>query len=62
MGRFNGEKVYAVYFSFSFGDEASKYKLQVTGYSENAGNDTLRWFWTPSYGCTSEQNKEYNHV
>lgn len=38
MERFNGEKAYAVYSNFSVGDEASKYQLQVTGYSGNAGD------------------------
>lgn len=35
--RFNGEKAYAVYSSFSVGDEANKYILRVQGYSGNAG-------------------------
>lgn len=38
MERFNGEKAYAVYSNFSVGDEASKYQLQVTGYSGNGGD------------------------
>nr|XP_034338048.1 microfibril-associated glycoprotein 4 [Crassostrea gigas] len=51
MERFNGEKAYAVYSYFSVGDEASKYQLQVTGYSGNAG-DSLNYhnnmtFFTP---------------
>lgn len=37
MERFNGEKAYALYSNFSVGNEASKYKLQVQGYSGNAG-------------------------
>lgn len=37
MERFNGEKAYAIYSNFSVGDEASKYKLGVNGYVENAG-------------------------
>lgn len=36
MERFNGEKLYAVYSNFSVGNEASKYKLGVNGYSGNA--------------------------
>ncbi|XP_065934032.1 angiopoietin-4 isoform X3 [Magallana gigas] len=39
MERFNGEKAYAVYSRFSVGDETSKYKLEVQGYSGNAGCD-----------------------
>ncbi|XP_052714860.1 angiopoietin-4-like isoform X1 [Crassostrea angulata] len=38
MERFNGEKAYAVYSRFSVGDETSKYKLEVQGYSGNAGD------------------------
>lgn len=38
MQRFNGEKAYAVYSNFTVGDEASKYKLEVNGYSGTAGN------------------------
>lgn len=37
MERFNGEQAYAVYSSFYVGDEASKYSLQVDGYSGTAG-------------------------
>lgn len=39
MERFNGEKAYAVYSRFYVGDETSKYKLLVNGYSGTAGND-----------------------
>lgn len=42
MERFNGEKAYAVYSRFSVGDETSKYKLEVQGYSGNAGNYTVQ--------------------
>uniref|UniRef100_K1R378 Tenascin-R n=1 Tax=Magallana gigas TaxID=29159 RepID=K1R378_MAGGI len=38
MERFNGEKAYAVYLRFAVGDETSKYKLEVNGYSGNAGD------------------------
>ncbi|XP_062597265.1 angiopoietin-2-like [Saccostrea cucullata] len=38
MQRFNGDKAYAVFSTFSVGDEASKYKLTVNGYSGNAGD------------------------
>lgn len=38
MESFNGEKGYALYSRFYVGDEASKYQLQVDGYSGNAGN------------------------
>lgn len=37
MGRFNGEKVYVVYFNFLVRDDVSKYKLEVNGYSGNVG-------------------------
>uniref|UniRef100_A0A8W8JM99 Fibrinogen C-terminal domain-containing protein n=1 Tax=Magallana gigas TaxID=29159 RepID=A0A8W8JM99_MAGGI len=36
MERFNGEKAYAVYSRFAVGNETSKYKLEVNGYSGNA--------------------------
>lgn len=41
MERFNGEKAYAVYSMFYVGDEASKYKLRVHGYSGTAGNSCV---------------------
>lgn len=40
--RFNGEKAYAVFSSFSVGDEARKYMLQRSGYIGNAGYNTLK--------------------
>lgn len=42
MERFNGEKLYAVYSNFSVGNEASKYKLGVNGYSGNAGEFSIK--------------------
>lgn len=42
MQSFNGEKAYAVYSNFSVGDEASKYKLEVNGYSGNSGENSLK--------------------
>ena len=65
MERFNGEKAYAVFSSFSVGDEASKYQLQVTGYSGNAGNNytaclsfrTLILFCTLTDQVKSKQSK-----
>lgn len=42
MERFNGEKAYAVYSRFSVGDEASKYELEVQGYSGNAGKYSVQ--------------------
>lgn len=44
MGRFNGEKAYALYSNFSVGDEASKYKLEVNGYSGNAGLYSIKYY------------------
>lgn len=42
MQSFNGEKAYAVYSNFSVGDETSKYKLEVNGYSGNAGEFSIK--------------------
>lgn len=44
MERFNGEKAYALYSNFSVGDEASKYKLEVNGYSGNAGLYSIKYY------------------
>lgn len=42
MGRFNGEKAYAVYPNFLVRDDVSKYKLEVNGYSGNAGMYSIK--------------------
>ncbi|XP_065934070.1 microfibril-associated glycoprotein 4 [Magallana gigas] len=55
MERFNGEKAYAVYSSFSVGDEASKYQLQVTGYSGNAG-DSLDYHNNMKFSTPDQDN------
>ena len=39
LERFNGEKGYAEYSTFIVGDELSKYKLTVSGYNGNIGED-----------------------
>lgn len=55
MERFNGEKAYAVYSSFSLGDEASKYKLQVNGYSGTAG-DSLTFSNNSKFSTFDQDN------
>lgn len=42
MERFNGEKAYAVYSTFSVGDEASKCILQVNEYVGTAGEYCIK--------------------
>jgi hypothetical protein len=37
LQRFNGDKAHALYSKFEVGDENSKYKLSVKGYSGTAG-------------------------
>lgn len=37
MQRFNDDKAYVKYSTFSVGDEADKYELKVLGYTGNAG-------------------------
>ncbi|XP_052683832.1 fibrinogen-like protein A [Crassostrea angulata] len=53
--RFNGEKAYAVYSTFSVGDEASKYQLQVNGYSGNAG-DSLDYHNNMKFSTPDQDN------
>ncbi|XP_052717720.1 fibroleukin-like [Crassostrea angulata] len=55
MERFNGEKAYAVYSNFSVGDEASKYQLQVNGYSGNAG-DSLEYSNNSMFSTPDQDN------
>ena len=38
---FNGKKIFAKYSTFYVGDVATKYKLQVNGYSSTAGKLVL---------------------
>uniref|UniRef100_A0A8W8JML2 Fibrinogen C-terminal domain-containing protein n=1 Tax=Magallana gigas TaxID=29159 RepID=A0A8W8JML2_MAGGI len=59
MERFNGEKAYAVYSSFSVGDEASKYQLQVTGYSGNAG-DSLDYNNNMMFSTPDQDNDRWS--
>ncbi|XP_062598058.1 ryncolin-1-like isoform X1 [Saccostrea cucullata] len=42
LQRFNGDTAYALYSTFYIGDEGSKYKLTVSGYSGTAG-DSLKY-------------------
>lgn len=40
---FKGEKAYAQYSNFGVGNDVSKYKLSVSGYTGNAGtNDSVK--------------------
>nr|QVL22521.1 fibrinogen-like protein 1 [Crassostrea gigas] len=55
MERFNGEKAYAVYSNFSVGDETSKYKLEVNGYSGNAG-DSLDYHNNMKFSTPDQDN------
>uniref|UniRef100_A0A8W8JSW0 Fibrinogen C-terminal domain-containing protein n=1 Tax=Magallana gigas TaxID=29159 RepID=A0A8W8JSW0_MAGGI len=55
MERFNGEQAYAVYSSFSVGDEASKYSLQVDGYSGTAG-DSLSYSNYTKFSTLDQDN------
>lgn len=43
MERFNVEKAYAVYSDFLVRDDVSKYKLEVIGYSGNAGMYSIKY-------------------
>jgi ficolin len=43
LQRFNGDKAYALYSKFEVGDEISKYKLSVGGYSGTAGMSVKCW-------------------
>nr|XP_034338047.1 fibrinogen-like protein A [Crassostrea gigas] len=61
MERFNGEKAYAVYSNFSVGDEASKYQLQVTGYSGNAG-DSLAYSNNSMFSTPDKDNDGWSNV
>uniref|UniRef100_K1R7J3 Tenascin n=1 Tax=Magallana gigas TaxID=29159 RepID=K1R7J3_MAGGI len=59
MERFNGEKAYAVYSRFSVGDETSKYKLEVQGYSGNAG-DSLDYSNNMMFSTLDQDNDGYS--
>eukprot|EP00105_Crassostrea_gigas_P046221 XP_019930369.1 PREDICTED: fibrinogen-like protein A isoform X1 [Crassostrea gigas] len=55
MERFNGEKLYAVYSNFSVGNETSKYKLEMNGYSGNAG-DSLNYHNNMKFSTPDQDN------
>ncbi|XP_052715033.1 ryncolin-1-like isoform X2 [Crassostrea angulata] len=55
MERFNGEKAYAVYSRFAVGNETSKYKLEVNGYSGNAG-DSLKVHNNKKFSTPDQDN------
>uniref|UniRef100_A0A8W8JRP9 Fibrinogen C-terminal domain-containing protein n=1 Tax=Magallana gigas TaxID=29159 RepID=A0A8W8JRP9_MAGGI len=59
MERFNGEKAYAVYSRFSVGDETSKYKLEVQGYSGNAG-DSLDYHNNMKFSTPDQDNDRHS--
>uniref|UniRef100_A0A8W8JMS7 Fibrinogen C-terminal domain-containing protein n=1 Tax=Magallana gigas TaxID=29159 RepID=A0A8W8JMS7_MAGGI len=59
MERFNGEKAYAVYSRFAVGDETSKYKLEVNGYSGNAG-DSLDYHNNMKFSTPDQDNDNKN--
>eukprot|EP00105_Crassostrea_gigas_P010506 XP_011425801.1 PREDICTED: tenascin-R [Crassostrea gigas] len=61
MERLNGEKAYAVYSSFSVGDEASKYQLQVTGHSGNAG-DGMDYNNNRKFSTLDQDNDRWDSV
>nr|XP_034338050.1 fibrinogen-like protein A [Crassostrea gigas] len=59
MERFNGEKAYAVYSNFSVGDETSKYKLEVNGYSGNTGV-SLNYHNNMKFSTPDKDNDNYS--
>jgi hypothetical protein len=42
MEDFDGVSKFVKYDNFSIGDEPSQYRINISGYSGNGGNDTLQ--------------------
>uniref|UniRef100_A0A8W8JPP0 Fibrinogen C-terminal domain-containing protein n=1 Tax=Magallana gigas TaxID=29159 RepID=A0A8W8JPP0_MAGGI len=59
MERFNGEKAYAVYSTFSVGNEASKYILQVNEYVGTAG-DSLSYSNNSKFSTPDQDNDAWS--
>lgn len=59
MERFNGKKAYAVYSTFSVGDEASKYILQVNEYVGTAG-DSLSYSNNSKFSTPDQDNDAWS--
>ncbi|XP_056016349.1 fibrinogen-like protein A [Ostrea edulis] len=58
LQKFNGQKAYAKYSKFSVGDESSKYKLTVSGYSGTAG-DSFSYHNGMKYTTKDQDNDNY---
>ncbi|XP_078314175.1 microfibril-associated glycoprotein 4-like [Crassostrea virginica] len=57
LQRFSGEKGYAEYSSFAVGNEASKYKLNVSGFKGNIG-DSLTFHNGMKFSAPDQDNDE----
>ncbi|XP_056016820.1 uncharacterized protein LOC125676591 [Ostrea edulis] len=58
LQKFNGQKAYAKYSKFSVGDESSKYRLTVSGYSGTAGN-SLTYHSGMKFSTKDQDNDVY---
>ncbi|XP_056001861.1 ryncolin-1-like [Ostrea edulis] len=56
---FAGEKAFALYSAFKIGDESSKYRLTVSGYSGTAG-DFLKYHNGMKFTTQDHDNDEWN--
>ncbi|XP_048768000.2 fibrinogen-like protein A [Ostrea edulis] len=59
LQKFSGQKAYAKYSTFSVGDESSKYRLTVSGYSGTAG-DSLSYHNGMKYSTKDQDNDKYH--
>ncbi|XP_062619216.1 fibrinogen-like protein A [Saccostrea cucullata] len=59
LQRFNGDKAYAQYSTFYVGDEDSKYKLTLSGYSGTAG-DSLTSHSGSKFSTKDQDNDRYS--